>query len=109
MRAIEIVMLPVKEQQKAKAFYLSLGYEVIVETPMGQGETWLQMGLPGSKASISLGSFHAIICETDDIQKEVTNLQVKGIAVGSIDDTPWGKFAWLKDPDGNSICLRQAL
>ena len=108
MRAIEIVMLPVKEQQKAKAFYLSLGYEVIVEAPMGQGELWLQMGLPGSKTSISLGSFHAIICETDDIQKEATNLQAKGIGVGSIDDTPWGKFAWLKDPDGNSICLRQA-
>jgi catechol 2,3-dioxygenase-like lactoylglutathione lyase family enzyme len=108
MKSIEIVMLPVKDQQKAKEFYAKLGYEVIVEAPMGKGETWLQMGLPGGKTSLSLGSFHAIICETQDIQKDVATLRSKGIEVGAIDETPWGKFAWLKDPDGNSTCLRQA-
>ncbi|MGC3943134.1 MAG: VOC family protein [Chryseolinea sp.] len=108
MKSIEIVMLPVKDQQRAKDFYLKLGYRVIVEQPMGQGETWLQMGLPDDKTTISLGSSPALICETDDIQQSISQLKAKGIEVGSVDDTPWGKFAWLKDPDGNSTCLRQA-
>jgi len=108
MKSIEIVMLPVKNQQTAKEFYLKLGYQVVAESPMGQGETWLQMGLPGSHATISLGSFPAIICDTDDIQHDVKAFRAKGIEVGQIDDTPWGKFAWMKDPDGNSTCLRQA-
>ncbi|MEJ1237142.1 VOC family protein [Chryseolinea sp. T2] len=108
MKSIEIVMLAVKDQQRAKEFYLKLGYKVIVEQPMGQGEIWLQMGLPGDHTTISLGSFSAVICETDDIQKTISGLKAKGIDVGKVDDTPWGKFAWLKDPDGNSTCLRQA-
>jgi len=108
MKSVDIVMLPVKDQQKAKEFYLQLGYHVVAEAPMGQGETWLQMGLPGGHATLSLGSFQAIICETDDIQQETKSLRAMGIEVGNIDDTPWGKFAWLKDPDGNSMCLRQS-
>jgi catechol 2,3-dioxygenase-like lactoylglutathione lyase family enzyme len=108
MKSVEIVMLPVKDQQRAKEFYLSLGFSVITEAPMGQGETWLQMGLKGGGASLSLGSASAVICETENIQHEVKELKSKGIEVGKVDDTPWGKFAWLKDPDGNSLCLREA-
>jgi len=54
-----------------------------------------------------LAAFHAIICETEDIEKEATELKTKGFEVGKTDDTPWGKFAWLKDLDGNSLCLHQ--
>ncbi|MBL7763951.1 MAG: VOC family protein [Chitinophagaceae bacterium] len=107
MKTIEIVTLPVADQQKAKEFYIQLGFQVIVESPMGNGETWLQMGLPNQTTSIALMKFHGIICETSDIAKETQDLKSKGIEVGKIDDTPWGKFAWLKDPDGNGICLHQ--
>lgn len=107
MKTIEIVTLPVTDQQKAKEFYLKLGFEVIVEAPMGPGETWLQVGLPGQATSIALMKFHGLICETDNIVKEVSDLNAKGIKTEKIDDTPWGKFAWLKDVDGNGICLHQ--
>jgi predicted enzyme related to lactoylglutathione lyase len=107
MKTIEIIMIPVKDRQNAKAFYKKLGYQVIAEVPDPHGETWIQMGLPDGSASISLASFQAIICDTDDIEKEVRELKTKDIEVGKIDNTPWGKFAWLKDPDGNSLCLHQ--
>lgn len=107
MKAIEIIMLPVKDRQLAKEFYLKLGFEVRIEAPDPHGETWIQMGLPGSEATISLAGFPGIICETDDISADVAALKTTGIEVGSIDTTPWGKFAWLKDPDGNSLCLHQ--
>jgi catechol 2,3-dioxygenase-like lactoylglutathione lyase family enzyme len=107
MNAIDIIMIPVKDQSKAKAFYQALGFEVLMEADDAHGGTWLQMHLPGSPATISLASFQGIICQTEDIQLEAKRLNKKGIQVGNIDDTPWGKFAWLKDLDGNSLCLHE--
>ena len=107
MKLLEIVMLPVSDRQKAKEFYLKLGFAVTVEATDPHGDAWIQMGLPGGNTTISLAGFQALICETDDIAQEIEQLTAKGIEVGKIDDTPWGRFAWLKDPDGNSLCLHQ--
>ena len=51
MKSVEIIMLPVADRQKAKEFYLKLGFKVIVEAPAAHGETWIQMGFP-------VGNFH---------------------------------------------------
>ena len=107
MKSVEIIMIPVADQQKAKAFYLNLGFQVVVEAPMGNGETWLQLGLPNGETTISLAKFQGIILETIDIAGETERLAGGGVEVGKIDDTPWGKFMWLKDEDGNGLCLHQ--
>jgi catechol 2,3-dioxygenase-like lactoylglutathione lyase family enzyme len=107
MKAIEIIMIPVSDQQKAKEFYMKLGFQLIVEAPMEHGQTWIQLGLPNQGTTISLASFQGIIFETDDIEKKIQELKTKGINVEKIDDTPWGRFAWLKDLDGNGLCLHQ--
>lgn len=107
MKSIEIIMIPVSDQQKAKEFYLKLGFQLIVEAPAEHGQTWIQLGLPNQSTTISLAKFQGIIFETDNIDKEIQELKTKGIELGKIDDTPWGKFAWMKDPDGNGLCLHQ--
>ena len=107
MKAIEIIIIPVTDKQKAKAFYTKLGFELIVEAPADHGETWVQMGLPGQPTSIALMHFHGIIIETADIEKAVATFKAKGIEFGKIDDLPWGRFSWVKDPDGNGLCLHQ--
>lgn len=107
MKALDIIMLPVKDRQKAKAFYLKLGFQIVLEAKDPHGEDWIQMGFPSGTATISLTNFQGLICETDDIEAEIKQLKAEGIEVGKIDDTPWGRFAWLKDLDGNSLCLRQ--
>jgi catechol 2,3-dioxygenase-like lactoylglutathione lyase family enzyme len=107
MKTIEIISLRVSDQQKAKEFYMKLGFELIVEAPMGNGETWVQLGLPGQSTSISLMNFQSLILETEDMEKETRELKTKGIESEKIDDTPWGKFAQLKDPDGNALTLHQ--
>ncbi len=107
MKSIEIIMLPVADQQKAKEFYLKLGFQLVLEAPDAHGGSWIQMGLPGSDTTISLASFSGVICETDNIESKVESLSANGITVGAIDTTPWGKFAWLSDPDGNRLCLHQ--
>jgi predicted enzyme related to lactoylglutathione lyase len=108
MRAIEIIMLPVKDRRKSKEFYNKLGLTTLVESIDAHGDPWIQVGFADQPASLSLAGFHAIICTTDDIEKEVKQIEANGIEVGNIDVTPYGKFAWLKDPDGNGICLREA-
>ncbi|HXS37853.1 MAG TPA: VOC family protein [Flavipsychrobacter sp.] len=107
MKTIEIIMIPVSDQQKAKEFYMKLGFQVIVEAPLGDGETWLQMGLPNQTTSISLSKYANVMFETDDIKKEVEELRSKGIEIDRIDNTPWGKFAPFKDADGNGLTLHQ--
>lgn len=107
MKNLEIIMIPVVDQQKAKEFYLKLGFELIMEAPSEHGETWIQLGLPNSDVTISLAKFHGIIIETDDIAAKMEELKVKEIKVENMHETPWGKFAWLKDIDGNSLCLHQ--
>jgi catechol 2,3-dioxygenase-like lactoylglutathione lyase family enzyme len=107
MNNIEIVIVPVADKEKAKEFYLKLGFEVLVEAPADHGHTWLQMGLPGQPTSIALMHFHGIIIETGDINKDIQILTEKGLEIGKIDVQPWGRFAWTKDPDGNGLCLHQ--
>ena len=107
MKSVEIIMIPVKDRQKSKEFYLKLGFQIIVEAPAAHGETWIQMGLPGSDTTISLAGFQGVICETENIKNKIADLKSKGIEDDKIDETPWGKFAWLKDLDGNSLCLHE--
>ncbi len=107
MKTIEVITIPVADQQKAKEFYTKLGFQLIVEAPMGNGQAWVQMGLPNQTTSLSLMDFHGIVVESTDIEKEVQDLKTKGIEPGKIDNTPWGKFAQVKDPDGNSLMLHQ--
>jgi catechol 2,3-dioxygenase-like lactoylglutathione lyase family enzyme len=107
MKSIEIIMIPVTDQQKAKEFYVKLGFEIAVEAPMEHGQTWIQMKMPDQDVSIALVSFHGVIFESDDIEKDIQELKAKGINSGEIDSKPWGKFSWLKDPDGNGLCLHQ--
>ena len=118
MNAIEVVSIPVSNQQVSKEFYLKLGFQVLNETPMGNGDTWVQLHIPGQRTTISLvtwfkniapGSSQGLVLHVDDIEKEVADLKAKGIAVNNIDPTPWGKFADFKDPDGNGMIFREEL
>jgi predicted enzyme related to lactoylglutathione lyase len=116
MKTIELVSVPVTDQQKSKEFYLQLGLKLITEAPMGDEQFWIQLGFKDGGPSITLvtwfekmpaGSMQALVISTDDIEKDIIELNSKGIIVGTIDNTPWGKFATIKDPDGNTLSLHQ--
>jgi len=118
MKSISIISIPVTDQQAAKQFYLNLGFTLLVEAPFDKGQKWVQLALPGQEAvSITLvtwfenmpaGSVNGFVITTDDIKKDIEELATKGITVGQIDQTPWGQFAAVTDPDGNRLSLRQA-
>lgn len=116
MTTISIVSIPVKDQQAAKAFYIKIGFQLITEADMGNGGTWVQLGLPDQVTSITLvnwfkemspGSMQGLVLKSEDIEKEVADLKTKGVEVKPIDNTPWGRFASFSDPDGNGLTLWQ--
>jgi predicted enzyme related to lactoylglutathione lyase len=116
LQNIQIISIPVTDQQAAKEFYLKLGFKLIVEAPMGPTGTWIQLGLPGDGATITLvnwypqmpaGSVDGLVIGTDDIEGDVAALKAVGIIAEEIKETPWGRFVAIADPDGNSISLHQ--
>jgi catechol 2,3-dioxygenase-like lactoylglutathione lyase family enzyme len=116
MKTIEIISIPVTDQARAKEFYLQLGFELIVEAPFEGGQQWVQLGFPGSAVSITLvtwfenmpaGCINGFVIKTDALAKDIEELTAKGINVGKIDETPWGKFASVTDPDGNRLSLHE--
>jgi len=116
MESIEVVSVPVSDQQASKEFYLSIGFTLIYDNPMGNGTNWVQLGLPGGGAAISLvtwlpkmqpGTMQGLVLKTRDVEKEHAELKAKGVNIDAIDPTPWGKFATFYDPDGNSLILRE--
>ncbi|MBS1687448.1 MAG: VOC family protein [Bacteroidetes bacterium] len=116
MKTIELISVPVTDQEVAKKFYVEqVGFSIITESNFGS-QKWIQLGLPGSETSITLvnwfpnmpaGSLQGILIKTDDIERDVKALQERGVAMGKIDTMQWGKFAGFKDPDGNGWSLHQ--
>jgi catechol 2,3-dioxygenase-like lactoylglutathione lyase family enzyme len=116
MKTVNIISVPVTDQQRAKEFYQKMGLSVVTEAPMGNDQTWVQMAFPAGGANITLvnwftqmpaGSFHGTTIPTDDIEADRERLQKVGIASSPTDNTPWGKFSSVSDLDGNSWILHQ--
>ena len=116
MKFLEVISVPVSDQEVSKQFYLKIGFEIITEAPMGNGNNWVQLGIPGQTTSITLvnwftqmqpGGLAGVVIKSEDIEKEVAEFKAKGVNIKDIDPTPWGKFATFYDPDGNSFILRE--
>ena len=116
MKTIEIISIPVTNQERSKQFYEDLGFTLIVEAPFANDQKWVQLGFPGHEASITLvtwfpnmppGCQQGFVVKTDSLDQDVEELSAKGITVGKIDETPWGRFAAVKDPDGNTVSFHQ--
>ncbi len=94
----------------------TLGFELVSDTAMGPDQRWVQVRPPGSQTSITLvtwfpgmpaGSVKGTVLETDDLDKDVTALQGRGVRIeGGIQQAPWGRFVTFDDPDGNGLVLQ---
>lgn len=85
---------------------------------MGPDKTWVQLSLPAAQTSIALvtwfdsmppGALQGLVLTTDNIDSERQTLVAKGLEIGAIDATPWGKFATFKDPDNNGWVLQETM
>jgi predicted enzyme related to lactoylglutathione lyase len=117
MKTVSLISVPVTDPQKAKEFYLKMGLNLVREMPLDKDKLWIQMGFPEGNLNITLvtwfpkmppGSLQAVILDCDNIVSEIDRLKNNGIVAGKIDDTPWGKFAAITDPDGNTWSLHES-
>ena len=113
------VCVTVADTDRAIDFYVNtLGFEKVVDVPMGEAMRWVEVALPGTATTIALappptgteagGSQTGICLDSTDVDADHAALKAAGAAV---DDqvTRWGgpvpPMFWLRDPDGNSLIV----
>src|SRR5215831_13044363 len=122
INAVGRVCVTVADSDRAIDFYVdTLGFEKVVDVPMGPAMRWVEVALPGSKTTIALapppqdqeagGSQTGICLDTSDVDADHAALKAAG---ADVDDevTRWGDgpvppMFWLRDPDGNSLIVVQ--
>jgi len=114
---VKFVGIPVKDQERALAFYTEkLGFKVATDQPMGPGQRWIELKLPGAETRLTLFTIPgqealvgqqwngALAC--DNVQETYEVLRAAGVEfVQPPQAQPWGMFMILKDPDGNQLVV----
>ena len=115
------VCVTVADTDRAIDFSIdTLGFETVVDVPMGPGMRWVEVELPGTKTTIALapppqdqeagGGQTGTCLDTSDVDADHAALKAAGV---DVDDevTRWGgpvpPMFWLRDPDGNSLIVVQ--
>ena len=114
---LELVTLPVSDVDRAKSFYVDqLGFNADHDHRVSPELRFVQLTPPGSGCSIAIGKgltqaepgsvrgMQLVVKDIDVAQRELTE---RGADVGEINDLPWGRFLFLKDPDGNDWAIQE--
>jgi catechol 2,3-dioxygenase-like lactoylglutathione lyase family enzyme len=115
------VCVTVADTDRALEFYVDrLGFEKVVDVPIGEDMRWVEVGLPGAPTTIAIapppqgqeagGRQTGICLDTSDVDADHAALKAAGV---DVDDevSRWGgpvpPMFWLRDPDGNSLIIVQ--
>jgi catechol 2,3-dioxygenase-like lactoylglutathione lyase family enzyme len=115
------VCVTVADTDRALDFYVgTLGFEKVVDVPMGPDMRWVEVALPGTPTTIALapppegqeagGGETGICLDTSDVDGDHAALKVAGIDVDeevSRYGGPVPPMFWMRDPDGNSLIVVQ--
>jgi catechol 2,3-dioxygenase-like lactoylglutathione lyase family enzyme len=126
---LEVVAVPVSDVDRAKAFYVSLGWRLDIDIEPSDGVRIVQFTPPGSGCSIAIGkgitpaepgSFQGSELAVYDIDEARKDLISRGIEVSEVfhldggpvpGPDPEGRsymtFASFSDPDGNAWQLQE--
>src|SRR6059058_5584514 len=113
------VCVTVADTDRAIDFYVgTLGFEKVVDEPMGPDMRWVEVAIPGAETTIALapppqgqeagGGETGICLDTSDVDADHAALKAAG---ADVDDevTRFGgavpPMFWLRDPDGNSLIV----
>jgi catechol 2,3-dioxygenase-like lactoylglutathione lyase family enzyme len=127
---LELVVLPVSDVDRAKAFYENAGFTTDTDHRAGDEFRVVQLTPPGSACSVSIGKgitkavpgtvqgLHLVVSDLEVALKELAG---RGVEVsepfhfGPQGQTPgldperrdYGSFAGFSDPDGNGWLLQE--
>ena len=120
MTAIEVISVPVSDQQRAKRWYTEqLGFQLIRDEPLGPDARWVQVGPQGDTGtSLALvtwfptmapGSLKGTVIGAADLEATIGELKGRGVRIeGEIEEASWGRFVTFEDPDGNGFVLQSS-
>ena len=113
------VCVTVSDTDRAIDFYTGkLGFEKVVDEPMGPDLRWVEVAVGGAETTIALapppqgqqagGTQTGIILDTSDVDGAHATLKDAGVDVDA-EVTRYGDpvppMFWLRDPDGNSLII----
>jgi catechol 2,3-dioxygenase-like lactoylglutathione lyase family enzyme len=107
---LELVVLPVSDVDRAKAFYEQLGFVADHDHRVSDEIRFVQLTPPGSACSIAIGdgltdapvgSVAGMQVVVSDAEAARADLLSRGIEVGEVQRMAWGDFLFFADPDGN--------
>ena len=118
---LELVILPVADVDRAKAFYRDrLGFVEDVDVQPAPGVRVVQLTPPGSGCSVGMGTglpvyqepaagsvrgLHLVVADIDQARAEIAG---RGVEIGPVQDVGGGvKYAGFADPDGNTLTLQE--
>ena len=114
---LELVAVPVSDVDRAKAFYVDqVGFNADHDHTVSDDLRFVQLTPPGSACSIAIGkgvttaepgSVQGMQLVVGDIEQAHADLSGRGVAVGDVQDFPWGRFVFFQDPDGNSWAVQE--
>ena len=113
------VCVTVADTDRALDFYVgTLGFEKVVDVPMGPNMRWVEVSVSGTETTIALapppqgqeaGRSETGIClDTSDV--DAAHAALKGSGADVDDEVsryggPVPPMFWLRDPDGNSLIV----
>ena len=115
---LELVLVPVSDIERAKAFYTEqVGFSVDVDVHPREGIRVVQLTPPGSYCSITLseglpgphtpvGALHGLHLVVADIEAARAGLIERGVDVAPVEDSGGVLYAGFADPDGNTWLLQ---
>jgi predicted enzyme related to lactoylglutathione lyase len=114
---LELIGVPVSDPDRAKAFYVDqAGFNADHDHTVSEDMRFIQLTPPGSACSIALGkgviesepgSVQGLQLVVEDIEVAHSELSGRGVDVSPVQDFPWGRFVFFKDPDGNGWAVQQ--
>jgi catechol 2,3-dioxygenase-like lactoylglutathione lyase family enzyme len=117
IRGIELVSIPVRDQDASLKFYTEkLGFKVLTDQPYTPQQRWIELLIPGAESRLALftpegnedriGSFQPVTFWCDDIFATARILKSRGVEFEAEPKTEvWGTMAIVKDGDGNRFVL----
>ncbi len=113
---IELIAIPVADIDRAKDFYVSIGFNADYDRVVDENLRFVQLTPPGSACSIVLdltmttmtpGAVKGMQCVIADADQALSDLTAVGVSARGVEEMPWGRFVHFEDPDGNGWSLQQ--
>ena len=119
---LEVVVLPVTDVDRAKAFYVDrLGFHLDADTEPAPNFRVVHMTPPGSGCSVVVGPltydpanppatrarFQLVVTDLPAARDELAARGVETSEIQVLDPRDGGSFAYLADPDGNEWAIQE--